>query len=399
MSPVNFLRPALEFKYNPEAVTNCMAEYLYTLRQDAAVKPMRLFVYPTGLCNDSCRYCSDGSRAGGGDYGAFLKCDPKRDFFNNKVFIDKLVADIKNLRIRDVHLFGGGEPFFYKEQTFYFLEQLKETDVFIRVITNAKNLGREDMFKIIKGGLISQLNISFNTESRQTAEKLYADSSRHQHSVDALGAITEYKGKYKVEFPKIDIMFTILNINYNRVTEIINLLKGHSINYFMFQPLRCYTSKQKEFALTKEQEEEFSAQVPAIERMLHELGVRSNIGEFKKNEQRGPSGTNPAVSSRYPELVNKHGLRLGCYIPLTTLSICYNGNIPLCQFKYDQQYKQNYFELKELKEFIKSEDYSSFVRSFIDTRPPATCSVCNFCVPFELEIMKQRFLAFTQKKR
>jgi len=395
MSPDTFLNNGFKFKYNPEAVTNHTAKSLYILKKNTPVVPIRLFVYPSGLCNDSCRYCSDGLHAGGGDYEAFLKCDPQRDFFRNTDLIDKLVDDIKRLKIMDVHLFGGGEPFFYKEQTFYFLEQLRNTDVFIRVITNANNLGREDIRRIVKDRLVSQLNISFNTDSRQQAERLYLDPSRHDHTLDTLGAITEYKRTYNVDFPKIDIMFILLNINYNRIADILKLLEGHEINYFMFQPLRRYSDKQEEFALTAQQQEEFSLTVPSIERRLQERSIRSNISEFKKREGGGlVDAVESTVLPASPELVNKYGVRLRCYMPLTTVSICYNGHIPFCQFRYDQQYKQNYFDLNSLEDFIKSKEYSSFIQNFIDGALPPICAGCNFCVPLELELMRQRFLAF-----
>ncbi|NLE92091.1 MAG: hypothetical protein GX598_06105 [Elusimicrobia bacterium] len=47
---------------------------------------------------------------------------------------------------------------------FYFLEELRDTDVFMRMVTNANALDERDAELIIRDRLVSQLSISFNTD-------------------------------------------------------------------------------------------------------------------------------------------------------------------------------------------------------------------------------------------
>lgn len=392
---MGIFKRSFRFKYNPEAVTEEMARCLNGLKKNSPVRPRRLFVYPTCLCNDKCAYCSDGlNNDSPGE--SRINYDRKRDFFSDKGYIDRLVKDIRTLKIADVHLFGGGEPFFYKENMFYFLEKLRDTDVFIRIITNANGLEKADIERIVRGGLISQLNISLNTDSENTAEKLYSDASRHRHTMEVLRWITECKASCKTEFPKVDIMFIVLKVNYDRIIEIIESLEGREINYFFFQPLRVYSEKQKAFALSPAEQEALRRQVPEIEKALDRFKIRSNIAEFK-GEERVASGGSPAKPAQNLELRNKHGAFLQCYMPLTTVSICYNGNIPFCQFKYDKQYGSNYFEIKGLEELLKSGEYSAFTANFISGSLPEVCGKCNFCVPHELNFIRERMLHPSRK--
>ncbi len=382
-----------KFKYTPDAVTNLIATHLYTFTKKTKLSPLRLFVYPSGLCNDKCRYCSDGLNAENSKEKSFIRYDPERDFFKHRNYIDKLIKDIKRLKIRDLHLFGGGEPFFYKENMFYFLERLKDVDVFIRIITNANNLNEQDIERIIRDKLLSQINISFNTDSSETAKKIYVDVSRHSHTLDILNAITKYKKIYTTDIPCVDIMFTLLKVNCDKISEIIELLRGHSITYFFFQPLRCYSERQEELIALDIQQPE----IARAEKKLADLQIRSNISEFRPAVGLANVRTDFQETSNPPSLINKNNIYIQCYMPLTTLSICYNGNIPLCQFRYDKQYRLNYFDTKSLNEFVKGKEYGSFVHAFINEQLPEICANCQFCVNAELDIIRKCFVHFKNR--
>ena len=407
-----------DFRFNTDTLT-LLARHLFVLKQNSHVTPKRLFVYPTGLCDDKCRYCVDGLNAGD---AAFLRYDPEKDFFNSQAYIDKLISDIKELQIIDMHIFGGGEPFFYKENMFYFLEKLKDLDIFIRIITNANRLNDEDIEKIIKNKLVSQLNISFNTDSDASAAKIYKNTIRHTHTLNILSSITKYKNIYKTDFPKVHIMFVILNINYNKVIEIVELLNEHTIEFFMFQPLRVSADGQRELALSLAQEEQLIMDIPHIEEALQRHNMRSNINSLKPTSgisaDRDAAENRPLTNGMTPELsnaksintkfykpdfcsfelINKYGLRIKCHMPLTTMAICYNGNIPFCQFKYNEQYRANYFDIASLKDFTESQEYRTFVGNFINGEFPEMCRGCSFCIPQETETIKNIFNGFFRKK-
>lgn len=385
-----------KYKYNPEAVTGGLVRYLDGLKGPSGLSPKRLFIYPAILCDDNCKYCNDGLHHQGSDSVA-LAVDPRGDFFSDRKRIDKLVRDIRGLGIIDVHLFGGGEPFFYKDNMIYFLKKLKNIDVFIRVITNTKCLEEEDVRQIVKHQLISQMNISFNSDSDQTAGKIYSDSSRHRHTLDVLNWISKYKRLYKTDFPKIDIMFIVLNVNYARIIEIIGLLDEFGINYFFFQPLRVYTEKQKQFQLSTSEQDDLEKMIPGIESRLNSLKIRSNVNELKRKETGVPAISSTEAKNAL-ELKNSKGLTIDCYMPLTTISICYNGNMPFCQFNFRSQYSKNYFDIPGLGEFIKEEEYSGFVNKFVGSGLPVVCRGCNFCVPSELNTIRECMLGSSKGK-
>ena len=383
-----------------------ISQYLFEIKQSSDISPKRLFIYPTGLCDDKCKYCVDGVNA---KDTAFLQYNKEKDFFGNRLYIDKLISDIIKLKIIDLHIFGGGEPFFYKENLFYFLDKLKKVDIFTRVITNANSLNDADIKMIVAEKLLSQLNISFSTDSDAAAKNIYARAERHAHSLEVLNSITRYKHIYKTDFPKIHVMFVILNINYNKVVEIIELLKEHAIEFFMFQPLRIPLNARMEMALSQEQEQEFIKSIPDIEKMLKKHNMRSNIDSLKPlsssplNTQvtegmfsEWVKGNNLAgnfygAASCNSQLINKYCLKITCHMPLTTTAICYNGNIPFCAFKYNEQYRLNYFDTPSLLAFVQSQEHKGFVNYFINGTLPEICKDCSFCIPCENEAIKHNF--------
>lgn len=391
------LNRAFLYRNAPDKVFEHFSRSLYLYQKGTLVKPERLFIFPSALCNDSCLFCSDGLNAQ--DYARmdFLQYNKDAEFFSNIVYIDRLIKDVINLKIRDIHLFGGGEPFFYKENMFYFLEQIKKADVFVRIITNGNNLEERDIRHIVKNKLVSQLNISFNSDSEETAAKIYRSSSRHSHAVALLRQVVYYKKLFSVEYPQIDIMFIAMKVNYDKILEIIRLLSNLKINFFMFQSLRCYEHKQKVLALSLSEKNELAQAIPSIQKELNMHTIQSNLHVWKSELGLSAEEHAPVTISSLLELVNSNSLVLKCYMPLSTLSICYNGKIPLCQNIYHRLYEQNYFKIKSLKDFIKSKEYTYFVSHFIDGALPAVCSECAFCTFGELEDIKNRFIFFSQE--
>jgi hypothetical protein len=137
--------------------------------------------------------------------------------------------------------------------------------------------------------------------------------------------------------------------------------------------------------------------IPGIESRLNSLKIRSNINELKRNES-SASSVSAAETKNVLELKNSRGLTIDCYMPLTTISICYNGNIPFCQFNFRSQYSMNYFDVPSLGEFIKGEEYSGFVNKFVGSGLPGVCSGCNFCVPSELNTIRECMLGSSRAK-
>lgn len=388
----------MRFRHDPDAVMQHMARSLYELENSRGVRPQRLFIYPSGLCNDDCCYCSDGLKADPLSFQNYLKTEGNNDFFARRSLIDRLIRDIVKLGIRDVHLFGGGEPFFYKENMFYFLTKMKKQDVFLRVITNANNLSGSDARRIVRRDLLSQLNLSFNTDSGETAGRIYLDPGRHENGLNFLKGLWEEKKSLGSGFPVVDIMFTILSHNYDKAGRVIGLLKDLGVHYVLFQPLRRYSSRQDGLLLSPAQVDEFLASCPVWARELEEIGVGSNLLSLNR-ESFGLQSYRPEEGARQQpqSLHNARGLKLSCYVPLTTLSVCYNGNIPLCQFRYDLQYSVNYFTMESLRDFFMSRAYLDFVSVFLKAQRPDSCAGCAFCVPHEREVLDEFFSRFRRE--
>jgi len=371
------------FKFNHENVFNHMSNYLYGLRSCQDIKPFRLFLHPSGKCNDSCKYCKTN-----------INSKLEIDFFKNKNYLDKLARDIEELSIKDIHMLGGGEPFFYKENMFYFLEKLINVDAFIRIITNGNNLNDLDISNIVKDGLVSQLNITLSTDSEKMSGRLYQNKKRHAQTISVLESIFKYKSFYNKQFPRIDIMFVLSNLSYNKIDSIISILKELNISYFFMQPLRINCDDYRELELSNQQKKEFLDKIPETEELLKKANIMSNINDFKINDDFIENSRDYKCVIPDTVLLGRY-LKIGCYFPLTTIAIHHDGAIPKCYFA-DPLFAKNYFSISSLKEEVMNADYLDFIKNFIGGNCRSNCDKCRICILYEVEEIKKMFVNFNR---
>jgi len=374
------------YKYNQESVFESIVQYLSKLRTERDIRPLRLFVFPSGRCREKCSYCSLNNNKPG-----------VVDLFSKKKFVEKLIVDIKESGFIDIHLFGGGEPFFYKENMMYFLESLQDTDGYLRIITNGMNLEEKDIKLIVKKGLVSQLNLTLNYASEELSLETYGNRERHRHTLYILQNIKKYKSIYRVKYPFVDIMFVLMNNNYRQLPQIIKLVSTLDINYFFLQPLRIDCEYHKTLALSEKDKEYFVSSISILRRLFSDNGIRSNIDDFVVDENFiDDSAYHRSVVSG--TRINFSSVSLGCYFPLTTVAILNNGTIPKCFFLPYNYYQYNYLEESfRLSKFLSSSEFKSAMGNFIGPASIANCPRCTLCILYEFEEIKRRLYASASK--
>lgn len=367
------------FKYNLREVFNGITDYLYNIRSYKDIRLQRFYVYPSARCNDQCIYCGECHKDGNAR---------EIDFFENKDSIERLIRDVKFLKLKEVHLFGGGEPFFYKDNMLYFLEEMRSIDTFIKIITNGNNLSDEDIEKIVRGGLISNLAINLNTDSSQMAQNVYLDGERHSHTVSILESIAKYKKLYNKRYPLVDVFFVLFNMNYDKILSIISILEKFDISFFFIQPLRVYTQQHEKLKLSKEQMGAFEAMLPEIEKRLDEADIKSNTGDFKINKNLIEDSRNLKCVILNKVLQGRS--KLACYLPLTTFFIYPEGIVHKCMY-LQEVYNCSYFSFSSIQDMINSSEVTEFLAKFVEGTGVSHCQNCHACVLNEVEEIKKRF--------
>jgi radical SAM protein with 4Fe4S-binding SPASM domain len=152
--------------------------------------PREVFIEPTNHCNLSC-----------------VMCPQSRGLKRKKGYMDmelykKVIAEIKDFNLRRLNLFMSGESVLHPRLV-EMIKIAKETDIYVRLHTNATLLSRRLTEEILSSGL-DMLSFSFDGETKQRYESIRINANYE----DVLGKIRYFlseKKKLGARLPYVQI--------------------------------------------------------------------------------------------------------------------------------------------------------------------------------------------------
>jgi len=125
-----------------------------------------------------------------------------------------LIRDLVSLGAHEVELCGLGEPLLHP-RIFDFLREAKEAGLWVRLVTNASLLSKEEAQELIALGL-DELHVSLNAATPDTYARIHGVApSVFQRVLDALRAIRQARREANSSRPVVEVSFVVQAGNYH----------------------------------------------------------------------------------------------------------------------------------------------------------------------------------------
>jgi len=225
----NFKKAILEPKYAFKAFikrSQAWLNYSFNKKGESSY-PEAITLFLTYRCNLRCHMCGQW-----GDSGSNKNYDSKK--INEEIpleILEKFLDEI-NKFYPHITLFGG-EPLLYKDVDKLIME-IKKRRLHCCIITNGVLV--EKFAEVIVDSKLDELSLSIDgpEEIHDSIRNVKGTFKKIKKGVDL---VNELKSKKNQKLPVINIVFTISNLNYNYMKEMIDVARGFHCDTLNFHHL------------------------------------------------------------------------------------------------------------------------------------------------------------------
>lgn len=274
-------------------------------------------------CNLSCKMCSMQERM------ELFKKEGRQIEIDSRVF-KKIIKETRDLGVKTI-LFIGGEPLL-RQDLFDLTGYAKSLNLNTCVITNGVLLDKDNIEKCILSG-VDWLSISIDAAKEETFSKI-RNKNVLKKIIDNIEVLNRIKKEKNSDFPKVNVVCTIMDSNLEELLELVRLCKSIKVDKIMFQPVVASNIDQT-------QRDTSSIKLIPSERLPVLDKAVEGLIDFKKES---PEQFDFIVNDfRYLNLVKdyfRNKLKpkaMPCYAGFNRLQVVQEGKVYFCvpQNKYD----------------------------------------------------------------
>jgi radical SAM protein with 4Fe4S-binding SPASM domain len=272
------------------------------ITKNSLIYPKKVIISTTDGCNLKCKIC----------WRLDKNYDPNTKIKNELSFneINKILSDCKKMKVNEIDLTGGGEPFFRKD-IFDLIKSVKDNGFFCTLTTNATLLDRSKVEMLVKLGLD---DICFSIES---LDKKINDSVRgNGTAVKVVNAIKEFniiKQNLKKQNPKIRLSVVLTNKNYAYLSSLSGFCNKNNISAVNFSVLLDWNSAKK-YKIPEKKWSEVKSILLKLNSDFKKNNIYTNLDSIIKYglyEHRVPDSCFAPWELLF---INSHGKVMGCCI-------------------------------------------------------------------------------------
>ncbi|UCC68284.1 MAG: radical SAM protein [Armatimonadota bacterium] len=226
------------------------------------------------MCSEHSPYCADAGRRMAAD-----DILDERDFgLMDPETYRALIRDLSEMGCEGVELCGLGEPLLHP-RLFEFLRQAKEAGLWVRLVTNAGLLDKENAWELVALGL-DELHVSINAATPETYAKVHGVAeSVFERVLAGIRAVAAARQAAKSPTPAIETSFVVQAGNYREPVEWVRTVVDAGADIVTFSALGA-APPDAPVQLSTEQLEEAKRSVAAAAHWARERGleVRGTFG-------------------------------------------------------------------------------------------------------------------------
>jgi len=354
-----------------------IATHLYDNFVNGRVKPLRLHIGPTTLCNLNCGFC-------------WRQGFPTNENYLPPERFVSLIHEAADLGVEIVHLQGSGEPFFYKPDLVPVMQAIKERGMYGNIVTNGTLFDKEKTSLMVEIGW-DEINFSLDSTIADVHDELRGAKNVFAKVIQAITDFNHLKDKHRFDKPLINLHVVITNRNYREIRKIFKLAERLNINSVHFIPLLVTSPMAAELDLSLKQrlwlENEvdriIDSNIPGfIQNNLVYFGRQARILQFFRVEDfEKPLGNRDLIWNK-----------VFCFEPWYSISID-NSVVDYCDVIENTGLNINNCSLSQA---WNSETFSQARQKFISGIGEGKCRNC--CMPDSIFDLRQRLIDFKGNK-
>jgi MoaA/NifB/PqqE/SkfB family radical SAM enzyme len=333
--------------------------------------PTQVQIHPTNYCNLKCIFCP--TRA------LTKELDRKKEL--NREEWSRLIDEGNELSVREWHICGGGEPFFFTEDVLAIMRKIKESNRYGEVITNG-TFFQEDVARTIVKMKWDKIYISLDSPIAETQNFLRGVNC-FEKIIGGVKNLVELKKKLRKENPQIYFHLVICNKNYQQVPEMVKLAHKLKVQGISLNALNVWKPEINKLKLNKKESKEFKEVLQKSEKLANKLKISTNIQDFSKFLfVKRVNVMNKAMINEVKKS-NDTFTSIACYYPWYNISIFADGSTLPCFILKDvgESVKE-----KSLKDIWFGNYFAKMRQTFLKNRLKEDCSRCN---PWNLPKMNE----------
>ncbi len=361
---------------------------LYRWHKGEAQAPVRIELHPTNRCNLKCIFCWQ-INADTNSYGKELS-DQK---------LIEIVRHAAHIGVKEWIISGGGEPLVRKSISARIFEEIKRGGMWGQLTTNGVLL-TDDIAKLLVHIGWDQVQFSVDTWDAKLHDRLRQGKgsfNKIMQNISNLVAIREKHGAGKL--PKIGLN-TILhrrllypvqaNREYSKtltpalsqgeseqgLVKMIELGAKLGIDLVFFEPIYPGYLKQDDLSLKPEDTELLNRSIDKAAKRADELGMETNVLNFKGRADLVDKGCFSTVVDRESEDREISLLNAPCFQPWYLMGIKGDGLAGCCSTFN----KGVYLHDKTLEEVWFGDYFNRIREDMIQRRLPDYCDQCSVVV-------------------
>ena len=338
-------------------------------KKNAFLGPRNVQIDITNKCNSNCLYCWARSPL-------LKERIATKEWQNQELPVDlvkRLVKELKDMGVKNIHLSGGGEPFIHPH-IMEIIEYIKANGIRCEITTNFTLVDRPRILRLLDTR-VDFISVSLWAARPETYVKLHPGKTERdfEEIIDNITFMMQTKNNFN--FNKnigLRLCNVISNLNYQEIEQMIDLAERVSADSYLFQvmdPIKGYTDK---LLLSQEERQNLLREVnllmPKITRLYGQTGINVNeLNEFMRR-----------LNSEYASVAkyDKEAMKQSpCCVGWFFSRITADGNVNFC-LKTDEYPLGNLYK-NSFKEIWNSREYNRFRKNIfsreIDPYRPLRC--------------------------
>lgn len=339
--------------------------------------PYVLEIRPTDHCNLRCLSCWHWHEEPW-DYDSEL---------SEKKWLE-IIHEAGKMGVHRIEITGGGEPLFKREMTLSLMNAIKSYNMYGVLTTNGTLFKPEDIKKLVEIEW-DEILFSLDGPNAKIHDHLRQIPGTFERVIKNIKTFTYWKGKLNKRVPKLLLVPILLNKNYDKLLEMVELAHKIGVENVRYQPLYIVEKpeevklRHEALKLKDEELQKIPKHIEKAQKAAFRYGIDTNLERFLRESELCSihdenKFKNKSIDVYKMDIKNTPRgcfLATPCFFPWFYMGVRPNGVIAPCP-AFNQFDKAESIKQKTLSEVWYGDYFNNFRKKLLDKRFHSCCLTC-----------------------